>query len=390
MKNEKKKLGRNVIVLSWVSFFQDAASELLYPVMPLFITGVLHAPPAVLGLIEGVAEGTASIMKAISGRLSDVRARKPMVGLGYGISSVSKLLIGFATGWPFVLFARFVDRTGKGIRTSPRDVLIVADTDPSMRGRAFGFHRAADTAGAVLGPLLALALYEAVTHDLRKMFYFAFIPAAISTALIIFVRESNAPAAAAKGRGRDLPGHYRRVVAFLTLFALINFSDALLILRAKELGFGFVSIVVVYALYNLSYAALSYPAGIVSDRMPRRFVFATGLVFFAVAYVGLGLVHDRVWVWVLLPLYGAYTALTDGVSKAWVSDLVPESSVGTGLGLYHALWGGGVLVAGIWAGAAWGDGGRFPLVLSGCIAAVLAVALLVGGRAIEGGPRTAA
>ena len=166
-------LPRNVVVLSWVSFFQDAASELIYPVLPLFITGTLGAPPSVLGLIEGVAEGTASVGKALSGRLADRSRRRPLIALGYGISSAAKPLIGLAAAWPLAMVGRFVDRVGKGLRTSPRDALLAADTPPEIRGRAFGFHRAADTAGAVVGPLLGLALYEALDHRLRPLFFVA-------------------------------------------------------------------------------------------------------------------------------------------------------------------------------------------------------------------------
>src|SRR6266508_1628011 len=259
----RPRLPRNVVVLSWGSFVQDAASEMLYPVLPLFLTGVLGASPAVVGLIEGVAEGTASVMKAVSGRLADARRRRPLVAWGYGVSSVSKLLIGLATVWPVVLLARFVDRLGKGLRTSPRDALIAADTPFEHRGRAFGFNRALDTAGAVVGPLTGLALYEALGHRLRPLFFVAFVPAAASVALIGLVREHGPPhdrGSARQHRG-PLPRRYWRVVVFLTLFGLANFSDALLILRAKALGLSFVGIILAYTLYNLSYALLSYPAG---------------------------------------------------------------------------------------------------------------------------------
>jgi MFS family permease len=378
-------LTRNVVVLSWVSFFQDAASEMLYPVLPLFLTGVLGAPASIVGLIEGVAEGTASVMKAVSGRLADIRRRRPLVATGYGISSLSKLVIGFATGWPLVLVARFADRFGKGLRTSPRDALIAADTPPEHRGRAFGFNRALDTAGAVVGPLAGLALYEALDHRLRPLFFVAFVPAAASVALIGLVREHGAPpdrGSTPQPRG-PLPRRYWRVVLFLTLFGLANFSDALLILRAKALGLSFVGIILVYALYNVSYAFLSYPAGVISDRVPRRLVFATGLAIFAVAYIGLGTVSSAGWVWFLLPLYGGYTALTDGVGKAWVADLLPETRVGSGLGLYQGLAGGAALIAGVWAGLAWGAGGRAPLLVSGVVVAGLAVALFLRGARLE-------
>lgn len=392
----RKRLPRNVKVLSWVSFFQDAASEMLYPVFPLFITGVLGAPASVLGLIEGIAEGTASIGKAISGRLADRFRRRPMIALGYAVSSLAKPLIGLAGAWPMALAGRFVDRAGKGIRTSPRDALLASDVPPELRGRAFGLHRAADTAGAVVGPLLGLALYEALDHNLRPLFFFAFVPAAISVALIMFVREQS-PERTVKAVVTELeppapPGHlprtYWRVVIVLGVFGLANFSNALLILRARELGLSFVAIIAVYTLYNLTFAVLSMPAGIISDRISRRVVYATGLLVFAVAYIGLGLARESAWVWLLLPLYGAYAALTDGVGKAWVSDLLPDGSLGTGLGLFHGISGGCALVASIWAGLVWGDSGRLPLVVSGAVVGVLALVLLVAGRRLD--PTTAA
>src|SRR3954452_2623321 len=215
-----RRIPRNVKVLSAVSFFQDAASEMLYPVLPLFLTGVLGAPPSVLGLIEGVAEGTASVGKAVSGRLADRFKRRPLVALGYGISSLSKPVIGFAQAWGLVLVARFVDRVGKGVRTSPRDALIAADTPPEIRGAAFGFHRAADTAGAVVGPLIGLGLYEALDHQLRPLFFVAFIPAVLSVPLVGLVREHpGVEVALAETQPvhspSRLPAAYWRVVAFL-------------------------------------------------------------------------------------------------------------------------------------------------------------------------------
>jgi MFS family permease len=384
-----RELPRNVVVLSWVSFFQDAASELLYPVMPLFVTVTLGAPVAALGLIEGVAEGTASILKAISGRLADRSRRRPLIALGYGISSVAKPLIGLAWAWPLALVGRFVDRVGKGIRTSPRDALLADDTTDDIRGRAFGFHRAADSAGAVVGPLLGLAMYELFDHELRPLFFVAFIPAAVSVALTTFVRERPrgervAREAAPSGPGaRELPRRYWRVVIVLAVFGLANFSDALLILRAEELGLGFVSLILVYTLYNLSYAGLSLPAGIVSDRLPRRIVYASGLLVFALAYTGLGLARSSGWVWLLLPVYGAYTALTDGVGKAWVAGLLPADALGTGLGYYQGIIGGCAVVASVWAGLAWNGSGRIPLVISGVVVGVLAVGLLAFGRRLD-------
>jgi MFS family permease len=254
----------------------------------------------------------------------------------------------------------------------------------------FGFHRAADTGGAVVGPLLGLALYELLDHDLRALFFFAGIPAALSVGLIWFVRENRRPPvpAAAKpdilaGPPGQLPRRYWRVVAFLAVFGLVNFTDALVILRANELGLGFVAIILAYTLYNLSYASLSFPAGVLSDRIPRRIVFAAGMGLFAVAYLGLGLAESGGWVWILLPVYGAYTALTDGVGKAWVSDLLPSSRLGSGLGYFQAISGGCALLAGIWAGVFWGGDGHTPMLISGAVVAALALGLALFGHRLD-------
>jgi MFS family permease len=383
-----KRLSRNIRVLSLVSFFQDTASEMLYPVLPLFVTSVLGASPAILGLIEGVAEATASISKIVSGRLADLRRRRPLVAAGYAVSSISKPLIGLAGGWPLVLVGRFTDRMGKGMRGPPRDALIADDSTPANRGRAFGFHRAADTAGAVVGPLIGLGLYQLIGHKLRPLFFIAFIPAAISVGLILFVRERPHPkpdeAHVWPGlHPARLPRSYWKVVSLLGAFALVNFSDTLLLLRATDLGFGFTGVVVLYVLYNLSYATLSYPAGVISDRVPRRIVFAVGLLLFGVAYTGLGIINTSAWLWVLFPVYGGYTALTDGVSRAWIADLVPPDQVGTALGAYGGIAGAGAFIASLWAGLAWGSRGQAPLLIAGVAVLVLAVVMLVRGRRLD-------
>lgn len=373
------RLTRNIYVVSLVSFFQDAASEILYPVLPFFVTGVLGAPPAVLGLIEGLADGTASAMKAASGRFADLRHRRPLVAAGYGTSAFGKVLLALAGAWPMVLVARFTDRVGKGLRGPPRDAIISDDTTTANRGRAFGFHRAADTAGAVVGPLVGLGIYEAVGQRLRPLLWIAVIPATISVALVFLIRERPHPGIGRRERwsAKDLPARYWRTITVIGLFALFNFPDTLLLLHANDLGMGFAGVVALYVTYNLSYAALSYPAGVISDRRTRRGVYALGLALFAVAYLGFGLTDRAGWMWVLFPIYGGYTALTDGVSRAWVADLVPASSRGTALGIHAAVTGVGLLVAGIWAGLAWGGRGRVPFVVSGIATAVVLVALLV-------------
>lgn len=378
-------LHRNLKVASAISFLQDTASEMLYPVLPFLITGVLGANAAVLGAIEGLADGTAAASKAFSGRLADRRSRRPLVAAGYGISSLGKLLLALATVWPVAAAARFTDRVGKGLRGPPRDAMIADDTTDEDRGRSFGFHRAADTAGAVCGPLLGLALYEALGQQIRPLLWIALVPAVASVGLVFLLRERPHPHAPGTESVsfRDLPRPFWRLMVLLGTFSLVNFPDALLLLRAKDLGFEVSGVVAVYVLYNLSYAALSYPAGLVSDRLGRRRVFAVGLGIFAVAYLGLGLTDTSGWLWVLLPVYGAYTALTDGVGRAWVTDLVPARCRGTALGAHAAISGGGLLVAGTWAGLAWQGTGHVPFVIAGTVVAALAVVLVVGGRQAE-------
>lgn len=382
-----RALSRNVYVVSLVSFFQDTASEILYPVLPFFVTGVLHAPPAVLGLIEGMADGAASAMKALSGRLADLRHRRPLVAAGYSVAAFGKLLLATATAWPMALAARVTDRVGKGLRGPPRDAIIADETTPATRGRAFGFHRAADTAGAVVGPLLGLAAYELTDHELRPLLWLALVPAVVSVAFVFAIRERPhvRPPVAGPWPRRELGRRYWRVLGLLAVFGAVNFPDTLLLLRAKDLGLGFVGVVLVYVLYNLSYALLSYPAGVVSDRLGRRRVFGVGLVAFSGAYLGFGLSASAGWVWLLMPVYGGYTALTDGVSRAWIADLVPAAARGTALGIHAAVTGVGLLVAGVWAGLAWHGSGHLPFLVSGLVAAGVAVLVLVGAPRLDAG-----
>jgi sugar phosphate permease len=270
--------------------------------------------------------------------------------------------------WQVVLAGRAVDRLGKGIRGAPRDALLVQDIPVESRGRAFGFHRAADTAGAVIGPLIALVGYELLDHRIRPLLWIAVVPAVLSVLLVFLLREparqspglAGARTLTTEAEAAALTPEFWRVVGVLGLFSLVNFPDALLLLRLHEIGFGVAEVILAYVGYNLVYTLLSFPAGVVADRLSPRTVVAIGLLVFATAYFGLG--------------------LTDGVGKAWISRLLPAGSQGTGQGVFQGVLGAGVLVAGVWAGLAWNGDGHVPLMIAGVVAAVIGLTLLVAPR----------
>lgn len=382
-------LTRNVKVLSAVSLAQDAASELMYPVLPILLTTVLGAPAAVVGIIEGLAEGAAALLKYLSGRTSDRVGRKPAVALGYGLAAGGKIIIAAALVWPVVLAGRLVDRVGKGIRGAPRDALLAEGIPNEAMGRVYGFHRAADTVGAVIGPLTGLAILALAGGDIRTALWVAVVPAVISVLLVVLVTEERRP------KPRDttqpvvrtpLPRQVKLVAGVLGLIALVNFPDALLLLHLHEVGFSTMAVVGVYAAFNLSNALIAFPAGMLADRWPRARVYAVGLVCFSVGYLGLAFV-DAGWAIVLLLLvYGGFAGITDGVGKAWISGLAPPEVRGHAQGLLQGLTGLAVLIAGWWAGLSWNAGsgqGTIPLILAGCVSAVAAIGLLTVGRRLQ-------
>lgn len=357
--NSKGKSGvpRNVIVLGIVSFFNDVASEMVYPIIPIFLTTVLGAPATVVGLIEGIAESTASILKVFSGWLSDkLRWRKPFVITGYLLSALSKIMLGLAGSWPGVLGARFIDRFGKGARTSPRDALIAESSAATSRGRSFGFHRALDTLGAVVGPLLGLWALSALGNNYRLIFLLTFLPALVGAWLLLVAVQEKRLAQTAfpvSLNWKSLNPSFKQFLLVSVIFALGNSSDAFLILRAKDLGLSVTLVVFAYVLFNLAYAIFSFPAGIVSDKIGPRRVLATGFVLFAVVYLLFGLIAQSVFLWFLFPLYGVYMALTEGVGKAYISNLVPSRNSGTAFGIYQTTIGLCTLAASLAAGLLW-------------------------------------
>jgi len=374
-------LTRNVRVLSAVSFLQDAASELLYPLLPIYLTVVLGAPPAVVGAIEGAAEGAASITKLAVGPIGDRFGKRPLIATGYGMAALGKIIVAVAVAWPGVLAGRVVDRLGKGVRGAPRDALLVDGIEPGSRGKVFGFHRTMDTMGAVVGPLIGLAGYQLLDQQIQPLLLVAIVPAVLSVLLIVLVREkprteSRAPRQPLMAGMRDLPRRFWRATAVVVGFGLVNFPDALLLLRLNEIGFSVVAVILAYVTYNLVYAVASFPAGLLSDKLPRYAVFGFGLVFFAIGYLGLGLTTDHTAAWVLIGVYGLFTACTDGVGKAWASSLAGADRQATAQGVFQGGSGLAILIAGVWAGLLWGADGRLPLLISGAVGACFAAALL--------------
>jgi MFS family permease len=376
---------RNVFRLGIVSFFTDISSEMIYPLVPIFITETLGAPRAILGAIEGLAESTTSMFRVVSGWLSDkVGKRKPFALAGYSVSAVAKLFLAVAFHWPVVMFARVADRFGKGLRTSPRDALIAQWTPPSVRGRGFGFHRAADTAGAVVGPLAALALLALIGENYRPIFAISLVPAVLAVIVLRGVSD-RPPAPDARGsqprlRFRDFGGAYYVFLGISLVFALGNSSDVFIILRARNVGLGVSEAVLAYALYNVVYALLAMPAGIASDRVGRRRVIAGGFAVFAAVYFGFAVVDAGAYVWLLFAVYGIYMALTEGVGRALVTDFVGAQWRGTALGLYQGAMGLMILLSSVLAGVLWDQvGASAPFFLGGSTAALaflLAVFLL--------------
>lgn len=353
-----KGLNKNIIVLSVTSFFTDISSEMLYPIIPIFLTSVLGVPMSILGLIEGVAESTASILKALSGWFSDLlKKRQPFITLGYFLSAMGKLMLFFAYAWPAVLLARFIDRFGKGVRASPRDAMLADSADIKYRGRAFGFHRAMDTLGACMGPLLAVYFLILLKGNLRHVFLIAFIPAMLSVAtLVLFLKEKpliSAISAPIRFNLKDFSTPFKRFLFISFIFAMGNSSDAFLIMRSKSIGLSVTFVILAYVVYNISYSALSFPFGILSDKISRKWVIIGGYTVFALVYLGFALFPTPAAIWVLFFVYGFYMAMTDGVSKAFISDMVPASSRATAIGLYYCVTGLLALFASIIAGLLW-------------------------------------
>ncbi|MCM2267273.1 MAG: MFS transporter [Elusimicrobiales bacterium] len=380
-KDMRAGLSRNVTFLGVVSGLTDISSEMLYPIVPVFLTSVLGAPMQVVGLIEGLAEATASFVKILGGRLSDrVGRRKPFVVAGYSLSAVSKPLLALAASWQFVLFSRFVDRVGKGLRTSARDALIAGSVDKAHWGKAFGFHRAMDTLGAALGPLTALALIHfmgAEKPDYRFIFLAAFLPALLGVGVLVwFVKEAAQPRPAGSAAPAPMSADFKVFVALYAVFALGNSSDVFLIMKARTLGFTLTQVILAYTAYNLVYALLASPAGWLADRLGKVRTMRFGFLVFALVYAGFALA-DRPWMlWALFALYGFYGAFSEGIAKAVIAHLSTAENRGAAMGYFQGTLGFLTFAASALAGLLWDGVSPAAPFIAGAACALLAGAAL--------------
>jgi len=387
MDENKKELNKNIKLLGWTSFSEDVSSQMNYSILPLFLANVLGVNKTFIGLIEGIAETTASFLKVFFGWLSDrLKKRKIFIVAGYSIGAFSKPFLSIAAkGW-HVLGLRFMDRIGKGTRTSPRDALIADSCEECSRGKAFGFHRSMDTAGAVVGPLLAFLFLYFCKFSYRNIFLISVIPAGLAVVLILFTREQKPPSfpsaePAAKGQHKEkklpLSSDLKKFLFVVVLFTLGNSSDAFLILRAGGTGINTAFVPVLWVAFNLAYALSAFPAGILSDRIGSKRILTYGFLIYAFVYAGFSIAASPWLVWILFIAYGFYYGLTDGVSRAFVSKLVPPEQRATAFGIYHSTVGFLALPSSLIMGILWDRMGPETAFLFGSAMAVVSTVFFI-------------
>jgi MFS family permease len=381
--SKTKIITRNILVLSFVSLFTDVASEILYPVMPIYLKTIGFSI-VLIGVLEGFAEATAGLSKGYFGNLSDNTGKRlPFVQIGYLFSAVSKPMMALFTYPLWVFLARTIDRLGKGVRTGARDALLSDEATPETKGRVFGFHRSMDTLGAVLGPLLALVYLTYRPNDYKTLFYIAFFPGVISIAFTFLIKEKQKVQTVQKPKTGLLdfvkywkasPATYRKLVAALLVFTLFNSSDVFLLLKIKESGLNDTVVIGTYIFYNLIYAISSYPLGALADRIGMKKILVSGLILFAIVYVGMAYAESQLVFLVLFFLYGIYAAATEGIAKAWITNICQKNNTATAIGTYTAFQSLATLLASSFAGLIWfyvGSSAMF--LLSGMMALVVAI-----------------
>jgi len=377
-----KGITLNVFLLGIVSLLNDVSSEMVYPLLPIFLKSVLKAGTTFIGVIEGIAETTASILQIFAGWLSDRWAvRKPIVVFGYSISSLARPILSVAKAPWQVLIIRFADRFGKGMRGAPRDAIVADSTPEEFRGRAFGFHRALDNLGAAIGPILATVLLIALKDNLRLIFFLASIPALLSLFALIFVRERKPErkegSPPVKLTLRPFDHRFKLFLLIVIIFTLGNSSDAFLLLRAKDIGISLSLIPMLWFALDMTRTLFSMPAGIISDRVGRRYVIVLGWFIYALTYFGFAFSSQPIHIWLLFLFYGFYYSLTEGTERAFIADLVPSELRATAYGIYRFAIGVGAFPASVIFGAIWHWAGHITAFTFGAGLAFLASILLL-------------
>ncbi|MFN8360240.1 MAG: MFS transporter [Candidatus Kapaibacterium sp.] len=358
-----KILTRTILLLSLVSLLTDVSSEMLYPVMPVYLKSIGFSA-LFIGILEGFAEAVAGFSKGYFGQLSDSKGRRlPFVQLGYGLSSLSKLMMGVLAFPLWIFGARTIDRLGKGIRTSSRDALLSSETTPEHKGKVFGFHRGADTIGAAIGPVVALVFLAFYPNQYQMLFLLAFIPAALGVVATAIIREKPLEVTAKNtkrvglfsflGYWKTAPSEFRHIVVGLLFFALMNSSDLFILLLIKHRGASDVDVIKAYILYNLIYAVAAFPIGILADKIGLRRMLIIGLALFTVVYGGLAITSDYLMICILLALYGIYAGASEGVAKAWITNSVSKSETATALGFFTGMGSIFALLSSVLAGLLW-------------------------------------
>jgi len=348
----------NIIILGITSLLTDISSEMVYPLLPIFLVNTLGASPAILGMIEGVAESLASLTKVFSGYWSDkIKQRKPFTIFGYLGSGVGKLFLYLAASWHAVLLGRIIDRFGKGVRTAPRDAIIADSAVAGKRGAAYGLHRAMDTIGATLGVLFAYILVISFKQPMREIFLISLIPAFLGVVFLFLVKEKKGGAKIAakkiKFQWKSLDKRLKMFLIFSFVFTLGNSSNQFLLLRAQNLGNSLASVILMYLTYNIVYGIFAYPIARLSDKIGKKKILVAGYFFYGLVYLGFAFFNSAQMIWVLFAVYGLYIGFTEGVEKALVADIAPEELKATAIGLHATLVGIGLLPASLLAGLLW-------------------------------------
>ncbi len=382
------RLKPQVILLGLVSLLNDSASEMIYPLLPVFLTTTLGATPVIVGIIEGAADGLASILKYFAGSISDrLPRRKPLVVTGYALAAASRALIAVAARWPSVLAARLIDRTGKGIRSAPRDAIIADVTPLAQRGRAFGFQRALDHTGAIVGPLMALALLQGLHLPIRTVFMIAVVPGAVGVVLLIAMlkeekrgRPGFSPAPDAAGLRPGLPARFWHAIAAIALFSLANSSDAFLILQAHAAGVSTAMLPLLWAAHHVIKALFSTRAGALSDRVDRRYLLIGGWISYAIIYFVFPYAHALAFFVALFVFYAIPFTLSEGAERAWIADLVPPEARGRSFGIYYLANGLCVLAGTVLFGWLYENVSVHAAFNTGAALALAAAILVISGR----------